>query len=205
MQFVTKFVCKFCHAEVCLQSVQSLSAALQSLSCRGCAEAAQGLCRGCAGAMQRLYSGLHSGCTVAAQWLHSGCAEAVQRLCIGCAEAAQCLCRGCAEAVQRLCKGCASAVQRLCRGCAEAAYRQTSVDKVCHTVDKVCLLQTRFVIWWMLQTNSWACRQTLSAADLQTNFVSRFCRQTLSAVYTVHSTQYTVYSTQTIFVGVMKK
>ena len=63
----------------------------------------------------------------------------------------------------------------------------------------------RFVIWWMLQTNSWACRQTLSAAVLQTNFVSRFCRQTLSAVYTVHSTQYTVYSTQTMFVVVMKK
>ena len=34
----------------------------------------------------------------------------------------------------------------------------------------------------MLQTNSWACRQTLSAAVLQTNFVSRFCRQSLSAV-----------------------
>ena len=63
----------------------------------------------------------------------------------------------------------------------------------------------RFVIWWMLQTNSWACRQTLSAAVLQTDFVSRFCRQTLSAVYTVHSTQCTVYSTQTMFVGVMKK
>ena len=29
----------------------------------------------------------------------------------------------------------------------------------------------RFVIWWMLQTNSWTCRQTLSAAVLQTNFV----------------------------------
>ena len=79
MQFVTKFVCKFCHAEVCLQSVQRLSAALQSLSCRGCAEAAQGLCRGCTEAMQRLYSG----CTEAAQWLNSGCAEAAQMLCRG--------------------------------------------------------------------------------------------------------------------------
>ena len=33
----------------------------------------------------------------------------------------------------------------------------------------------------MLQTNSWACRQGLSAAVLQTDFVSSICRQTLSA------------------------
>ena len=197
MQFVTKFVCKFCHAEVCLQSVQSLSAVLQSLSCRGCAEAVQGLCRGCIVAAQWL----HSGCTVAVQRLCRGCAEALHRLCRGCTVSVQCLCRGCAEAVQRLCRGCAEAVQRLCRGCIQTNFCRQSLSYCRQSLSTVA----RFVIWWMLQTNSWACRQTLSAAVLQTDFVSRFCRQTLSAVYTVHSTQCTVYSTQTMFVGGMKK
>ena len=142
MQFVTKFVCKFCHAEVCLQSVQSLSAALQSLSCRGCAEAAQGLCRGCAGAMQRLYSG----CTVAAQWLCRGCARAVQ--------------------TRRLCRGCIQT--NFCRQSLSYCRQSLStVDKVCHLVDvadELVGMQTNFV--------SSSSADRLCQQVLQTNFVS---------------------------------
>ena len=154
MQFVTKFVCKFCHAEVCLQSVQSLSAALQSLSCRGCAEAAQGLCRGCAGAMQRLYSG----CTVAAQWLHSGCTVAVQRLC-----------RGCAEALHRLCTG--NPDRQLCRQTLSAENPPNpgqNADKYCRQI---------------LQTNLVCRKSAENWAKMQTNPADKLCQQFLQTKF----------------------
>ena len=178
-----RFVCR--AYKVCLQRYNLCHAEVVQRLHRGCAEAVQGLCRGCIVAAQWL----HSGCTVAVQRLCRGCAEALHRLCRGCTVSVQCLCRGCAEAVQRLCRGCAEAVQRLCRGCIQTNFCRQSLSYCRQSLSTVA----RFVIWWMLQTNSWACRQTLSAAVLQTDFVSRFCRQTLSAVYTVHSTQCTVY------------
>ena len=179
-----RFVCR--AYKVCLQRYNLCHAEVVQRLHRGCAEAVQGLCRGC---------------IVAAQWLHSGCTVAVQRLCRGCAEALHRLCRGCTVSVQCLCSVCAEAVQRLCRGCIQTNFCRQSLSYCRQSLSTVA----RFVIWWMLQTNSWACRQTLSAAVLQTDFVSSICRQTLSAVYTVHSTQCTVYSTQTMFVGGMKK